>query len=264
MTETRPGCPSGRRVRTRPVIPSTSGTALLMRQPPSLSFTRSYRPGAPGRACQSMTSSPVPVCRSVARLFPVAVDKIESCTMSRTIEFARRICNSSASVACAAGSVCAGCRGAAAPEHPEATICIVYRSSTADGGAMTSTVRRSKMQRVSRFDAAIRPQIESSEQPRIDVEPVQTGDPGSVHASTPRVSASGPTIVESCIERDGSDACAADSVSAAERPVVVTSYRHHAGEVTTATVANRLLETIAWSLLLWIPVCLWLAIEVRL
>ena len=71
-------------------------------------------------------------------------------------------------------------------------------------------------------------------------------------------------IVESCIERDGPEASEVDSASAAERPAVITSCRHHADEIATATVANRLLETIAWSLLLWIPVCLWLAIEVRL
>ena len=236
-----------------------------MRQPPSLSLTRSYRPGAPGRACQSMTSSPPPGCLEASRLFPVVVLSIESCTMFRNVELKRLICKSTVERMCvlvrSVRSV-RSVRGAVVRPRSfpscrtrHAPMCI----------SMTSTVRRSKVQRVSRFDATARTQIDSASGPRIDVEPA---GPLRAHRLDD-VGATPSHPVDTRAETNRGDEATPDVVEGAWSASVEPC---HAGTLRRASAAaapreslgNRLLATIAWSLLLWVPVCVWLAVQVRI
>ena len=130
---------------------------------------------------------------------------------------------------------------------------------------MTSTIRRSKTPRVSRFDATARTQIDPAVMPRIDVEP----------AGPPRVHRLGNgTLLESEPVSAAVDACGGNDEApisgeggmpmSVESCVMPTARALSAARARSETLGSRLLRTIGWSLLLWVPVCVWLAVQVRI
>ena len=129
---------------------------------------------------------------------------------------------------------------------------------------MPRTDRRSKLQRVSRFDATARPQVDSTLRPRIDVEPAEPPRGHLVHRRSESESIPKRQMAAACdaeaepVRSDGSTSDGGGSVV-----VGLSSGRSYSVD-TPPTLGSRLLQTIAWSLLLWIPVCVWLAIQVRL
>ncbi|MCH2134921.1 MAG: hypothetical protein MK116_14360, partial [Phycisphaerales bacterium] len=141
---------------------------------------------------------------------------------------------------------------------------IVQGCCRADVEAMPRMERRSKLQRVSRFDATARPRVEVTPLPRIDVEPAEPPRGHLVHRMPDPESAPQGQVAAPCLDDDELDrSCAATSSSGGPVAIGLHSGRS-CTTVAPSSFGNRLLEAIAWSLLLWIPVCVWLAIQVRL